>query len=277
MSAVQMLLIRALVARFWITSYRPGLVNWGTELHDRFMLPHFLWFDLNEVLDDLARAGFAFDRAWFEPFLEFRFPKYGAVQVQGIDIELRAAIEPWYVLGEETSNRGTARFVDSSVERLQVQLNGVTDERYVLTCNGRRVPLRPTGTQGNSVAGVRYRAWQPPSALHPTIGVHAPLTFDLYDTWNARSIGGCTYHVMHAGGLNSSTYPVNSFEAESRRIARFYEWGHDAPPIDTYFTPRPLTRTTRFTAHPPNVAREPLDEKPTRAFPYTLDLRRPAE
>lgn len=277
MSAVQMLLIRALVARFWKTPYKQDLVDWGTELHDRFMLPHFLWFDLKEVLDDLARAGFVFDRAWFEPFLEFRFPKYGAAHLHGIDIELRAAIEPWYVLGEESSNRGTARFVDSSVERLQVQLNGVTDGRYLLTCNGRRVPLRSTGTQGNYVAGVRYRAWQPPSALHPTIGVHAPLTFDLYDTWNARSIGGCTYHVMHAGGMNPSTYPVNSFEAESRRIARFTEWGHTAPPIENFFAPRPSTSVTRFTLRPPGVAHAPHDETPTRAFPYTLDLRRPAE
>jgi uncharacterized protein (DUF2126 family) len=277
MSAVQMLLIRALVARFWNKPYRHALVDWGTELHDRFMLPHFLWFDLNEVLDDLARAGFAFERTWFEPFLDFRFPKYGATHVHGIDIELRAAIEPWYVLGEESSNRGTARFVDSSVERVQVQLRGVTDGRYLLTCNGRRVPLRPTGTQGEYVAGVRYRAWQPPSALHPTIGVHAPLTFDLYDTWNERSIGGCTYHVMHAGGRNYSTYPVNAFEAESRRIARYTEWGHTAPPMADYFTPRPSTLSSRFSARPPGVAHTPHDEAPARAFPYTLDLRRPAE
>ncbi len=277
MSAVQMLLIRALVARFWKSPYRQGLVDWGTELHDRFMLPHFLWFDLNEVLDDLARAGFEFDRAWFEPFLEFRFPKYGAAHIHGIDLELRAAIEPWYVLGEESSNRGTARFVDSSVERLQVQVNGITDGRYVVTCNGRRVPLRATGTQGNYVAGVRYRAWQPPSALHPTIGVHAPLTFDIYDTWNARSVGGCTYHVMHAGGVNPSTYPVNSFEAESRRIARFHEWGHSAPPIENVFAPRPSTSATRFSVRQPGIVHAPLDEAPARAFPYTLDLRRPAE
>ncbi len=275
MSAVQMLLIRALVVRFWNAPYRQTLVDWGTELHDRFMLPHFLAADLNEILDDLARAGFVFERTWFDPFLEFRFPTYGAVHLSGVDIELRAAIEPWYVLGEESSSRGTARYVDSSVERLQVKLKGLTSARYVLTCNGRRVPLRATATQGEFVAGVRYRAWQPPSALHPTIGVHAPLTFDLYDTWNARSVGGCTYHVMHAGGRNSPVYPVNSFEAESRRIARFSEWGHTAPAVDNTYQQKPETSSVRFTGRPPGLAQPPSEETPSCEFPYTLDLRRP--
>lgn len=275
MSAVQMLLLRALIARLWDAPYRHALVDWGTELHDRFMLPHYLWQDLGEILDDLARAGFAFEPAWFAPFLEFRFPKYGATQVNGVEIELRAAIEPWYVLGEESSNRGTARFVDSSVERLQVKLTGLTDTRYVLTCNERRMPLRSTGRQGEYVAGVRYRAWQPPSALHPTIGVHVPLTFDLFDTWNQRSVGGCTYHVMHAGGRSYETFPVNAFEAESRRIARFEGWGHSPPPVERIIAAQPSTSRERFAAFGGGAREAPVEELPTHEFPHTLDLRRP--
>ena len=276
MSALQMLLLRALVLRCWEHPYRFPLVDWGTELHDRFMLSHHLWQDFGEVLADLARADMKFERAWFEPFLEFRFPKFGATQINGVEIELRAAIEPWYVLGEEGSNRGTARFVDSSVERLQVKVSGLTDSRYVVTCNGRRIPLHFTGTQGEYVAGVRYRAWQPPSALHPTIGVHAPLIFDLYDTWNQRSAGGCTYHVMHVGGRHYETYPVNSYEAESRRIARFSEWGHTPPPREELLiAEQPSAMADRFSAREGGAGERPLDELPTQDFPYTLDLRRP--
>lgn len=278
MSALQILLLRALVLRCWESPYHHALVDWGTELHDRFMLPHYLWQDFGEVISDLAGAGLVFDRAWFEPFLEFRFPKFGATQVNGVDIELRAGIEPWYVLGEEASNRGSARFVDSSVERLQVKVRGLTDSRYIVTCNGRRVPLRYTGTQGEYVAGIRYRAWQPASALHPTIGVHAPLTFDLFDTWNRRSVGGCSYHVMHRGGRNYQTYPVNSYEAESRRIARFTEWGHTAPPEPRQLIAsqvNTMTMSDRFAAREGGPAEVPADEVPTPHFPYTLDLRRP--
>jgi len=275
MSALQMLLLRALVVRCWDKPYHHPLVDWGTELHDRFMLPHYLWQDLGEVLADLASAGLKFERTWFESFLEFRFPKFGATQVNGVEIELRAAIEPWYVLGEEGSNRGTARFVDSSVERLQVKASGLVGSRYMLTCNGRSVPLRFTGTQGEYVAGVRYRAWQPPSALHPTIGVHAPLTFDLFDTWNQRSAGGCTYHVMHVGGRNSEIYPVNSYEAESRRIARFNEWGHTPPPVERVVAAQPITVVDYFTVREGGAREQPIEEMPTPEFPYTLDLRRP--
>lgn len=275
MSALQMLLLRALVVRLWETPYNHPLVDWGTELHDRFMLPHYLWQDFGDVLADLARAKLKFERHWFDSFLEFRFPKFGATQLDGVEIELRAAIEPWYVLGEETSNRGTARFVDSSVERLQVKVSGLTGSRYILTCNGRRVPLRFTGTQGEYVAGVRYRAWQPPSALHPTIGVHAPLTFDLFDTWNGRSAGGCTYHVMHVGGRHYETYPVNSYEAESRRIARFDEWGHTPPPPTKLIAVQPSALADRFAVREGGEREQPVDEMPTPEFPHTLDLRRP--
>ena len=155
------------------------------------------------------------------PFFEFRFPHYGTVQIQGIEMEIRMGIEPWHVLGEEMSSSGTARFVDSSLEKVQVKLKGLNDARYVLLCNGNRVPLRETGTRGEYVCGIRYRAWQPPSALHPTIGVDTPLIFDIVDTWNSRSIGGCTYHVAHPGGRSYDTFPVNAYEAESRRVSRF--------------------------------------------------------
>jgi uncharacterized protein (DUF2126 family)/transglutaminase-like putative cysteine protease len=274
MALAQALLVRALCAWFWKQPYKKKLVRWGTELHDRFLLPHFVWKDLMEVLDDLAGAGFAFDRSWFLPFFEFRFPRYGEISLQGIDLELRAAIEPWHVLGEEAAATGTARYVDSSMERLQVKLRGLTDDRHILTCNGRRVPLRGTGATGEFVTGIRYRAWQPWSCLHPTIGVHTPLVFDLIDTWNGKSIGGCTYHVAHFGGRNYTSFPVNALEAEARRITRFSDEVHTpdapAPAMET------TQRTTRFIPRPvgtgPAVA--PPEEE-NEEFPHTFDLRRP--
>ncbi len=251
MSLAQQLLLRALVARFWKTPYNQTLVRWGTELHDRFMLPHFVARDLGDIIDDLRGDGYALEAEWFAPHMEFRFPVYGSIAPRGIHVELRQALEPWNVLGEEPGPGGAVRYVDSSVERLQVKVTGMTESRHFLSCNGRSVPLHPTGTAGEFVAGVRYRAWHPPSCLHPTIGVHTPLTFDLVDAWNERSLGGCTYHVAHPGGRSFETFPVNSYEAEGRRLARFEAIGH---------TPGRM-----------QVAAE--DRNPD--FPFTLDLRRP--
>jgi uncharacterized protein (DUF2126 family)/transglutaminase-like putative cysteine protease len=253
MSLLQMLLLRAMVTRFWRDPYHGRLTRWGTQLHDRFMLPHYVAQDMRDVVLDLQRAGYAFEFEWFAPFLEFRFPRFGSVVYHGIEIELRQAIEPWHVLGEEVSASSTARYVDSSVERLQVKVRQLNDNRHIVTCNGRPLPLTPTGTRGEYVAGVRYRAWNPPSALHPTIGVQAPLVFDLVDTWSGRSIGGCTYHVAHPGGRNYDTFPVNANEAEARRAARFWNYGH---------TPGPM-----------HIRREGLNPD----YPVTLDLRRAPE
>jgi len=226
MSLTQHLLLRALIARFWIDPYEARLVRWGTEIHDRFMLPHFVAQDLDDVLYELKHAGFPVKTEWFAPHMEFRFPHFGTVAQRGLEMELRQAIEPWHVLGEESTTGGTVRYVDSSLERLQIKVKGMTDTRHIVACNGIRVPLHPTGTNGEFIAGVRYRAWDAPNSLHPTIKVHSPLVFDLYDTWSNRAIGGCTYHVSHPGGRNYSTLPVNAYEAEGRRIARFYTFGH---------------------------------------------------
>jgi uncharacterized protein (DUF2126 family) len=226
MSLLQMLLIRGLIAKFWKNPYKHELVRWGTELHDKFMLPFYVHQDLTEVVKDLNDAGYPFQMSWFEPFFEFRFPHYGTVHIEGMEMELRMGIEPWHVLGEEMSSGGTARFVDSSLERVQVKLRGLNKSRYVILCNGNRVPLRETGISEEYVCGVRYRAWQPPSALHPTIGVDTPLTFDIVDTWNSRSIGGCTYYVSHPGGRSYESFPVNANEAESRRVSRFGTTSH---------------------------------------------------
>ncbi len=249
MSLVQMLMLRALVARFWRTPYKAGLVPWGTELHDRWMLPHHVAQDIQDVARDLTAAGYPFSPAWFDPFIEFRFPRYGTVVYEGVEIELRQAIEPWHVMGEEVSRGGTSRYVDSSVERMQVRVRGMTGDRHVVTCNGRPLPLRPTGVPGEAVAGVRFRAWAPPSALHPTIGIHAPLVFDLVDTWSERAIGGCTYHVGHPGGRNYDTFPINANAAEARRFARFIGHGHT----------------------PGKIQVQP--EPPNPKYPNTLDLR----
>ncbi|MDP4626501.1 MAG: transglutaminase family protein [Akkermansiaceae bacterium] len=249
MSLAQHLVLRGLVSRFWKEPYTKQLVRWDSEIHDRWMLPHFIWQDFNEVLADLGKHGYDVDPSWFDPHLEFRFPKIGDLNQFGIELELRHAIEPWHVLGEEGAAGGAVRYVDSSVERMEVKLKGMTGERHVVTCNGYRIPLHSTGTHGEFVAGVRYRAWQPPNCLHPTIPVHTPLVFDIVDTWNDASIAGCTYHASHPGGRSHEDFPVNSFEAESRRLARFFRQGHTGGKVQI---------------------KEP---HASPDFPFTLDLR----
>jgi len=250
MSLAQQVLLRALIARFWKEPYKARLVRWGTSLHDKFMLPYFVEQDMNDVLADLRDAGYPFQNEWFKPHMNFRFPLHGKAVLKGIELEIRHALEPWHVLGEEPGGGGTVRFVDSSVERLQVRVKGMVGERHSVACNGWKLPLHPTGVEGEFVAGVRYRAWQPSLALHPTIPPHGPLVFDLVDGWSERSIGGCTYHVSHPGGRNFETMPVNAHEAEGRRLARFHASGH---------TPGSFTMN--------DVGLNP-------DFPFTLDLRR---
>ena len=254
MSSVQQLLLRALVARFWKTPYKANATRWGTELHDRFMLPSFIKMDFDDVLTEMRGAGYAFDSSWFAPHYEFRFPIVGSVQSHGIELTLRNALEPWHVMGEEGAPGGTARYVDSSLERIEVRVTGLNESRYCVTCNGEALPLQCTGTQGEYVAGVRYKAWNPPSALHPSIAIHTPLTFDIVDTWMKRSLGGCQYHVAHPGGLNPDTFPINAYEAESRRMARFAAMGH---------TPGKLV-----------VPPATIHVAGSREFPFTRDLRR---
>jgi len=270
MALVQALLLRALVVRFWRNPYRQKLERWNTRLHDQFMLPHYIWEDIKEVAEDLQENGLDFRAEWLLPFREFRFPHYGTTELGDIQLELSWAIEPWNVLGEEVTSFGTARYVDSSVERVQVRVSNMTGSRYVLACNGRRVPLRSTGRHGEFVAGVRYKAWAPPSALHPTIGVQTPLVFDLIDTWNGRSIGGCSYHVSHPGGRSYDSFPINANEAESRRGNRFTTTEHTQGP----FTPRPdLDALREFFPHrDPRPMAPPPEESPDE-FPHTLDLR----
>jgi uncharacterized protein (DUF2126 family) len=250
MSLVQNLLMRALIAHFWRTPYDKPLVRWRTEIHDRFMLPHFVRQDLEDVVAELNDvAGYPVRTEWFAPHLEFRFPLIGSIEQRGVTVELRQAIEPWHVLGEVPGIGSTVRQVDSSLERVQVLVTGMTGSRHKVTCNGVTIPLHPTGQNGQYVAGVRFRAWQPPQCLQPTIGRHVPLTFDLLDTWNGRSVGGCTYRVAHPGGRNYQTSPVNAYEAEARRAARFSRFGH---------TPGPA---------------KVIEAPPSDEFPFTLDLR----
>ena len=253
MSLAQQLLLRALIVMFWDEPYRRPLIRWGTALHDRFMLPHFVWSDFADVIGDLKSAGLPVEADWFQPHWEFRFPRLGKVAARDVELELRQALEPWHVLGEEGVIGGTARYVDSSLERVEVKVKGITGDRFVATCNGHTIPLTQTGVPGEAVAGVRFRAWWPPSALHPTIPPHVPLVLDLVDTWTGRSLAGCRYHVSHPGGRNFETFPVNAYEAEGRRLARFEDSGHTAGDMFA----RPARRNPDY--------------------PSTLDLRRPGE
>jgi len=252
MNLLQMLLIRAFVSMFWKTPFDGSLIRWGTTLHDRFMLPDFIRRDLREVLARLRLSAYNFEDEWFDAHVEFRFPKIGSVAADGVELELRQALEPWNVLAEETFSGQTVRTVDSSMERMQVKLSGAAlESRYAVTCNGRRVPLQFTGDPGTALAGVRYRARRLSATLHPTVPVHAPLVFHLIDRLSGNSIGQCTYHVGPPDGRIYTARPANAAEADGRRIERFQA------------------------AAPALIPMAALEEEANPLFPMTLDLRLP--
>jgi uncharacterized protein (DUF2126 family) len=253
MGLMEMLLVRAVIAAFWKRPFEGSLIRWGTALHDRFMLPYFVGRDFSEVLAELRKAGYDFDEKWFAAHREFRFPKIGSIAADGVEVELRQALEPWNVLAEETVGGGTVRTVDSSLERMQVKVSGLTaDSRYVVACNGRKVPLTATGEAGEAVAGVRYRARRLSASLHPTIPLHVPLVFDLIDRWKEQSMARCTYYAGPPDGSLYARRPANAVEADERRRERFH-----------------------VSDGAPGTAAMPLDETNT-IFPMTLDLRLPA-
>jgi uncharacterized protein (DUF2126 family)/transglutaminase-like putative cysteine protease len=252
MNLLQMLLIRALVSMFWKTPFDGSLIRWGTTLHDRFMLPDLIRRDLREVLARLRLSGYNFEDEWFDAHAEFRFPKIGSIAADGVELELRQALEPWNVLAEETHSGSTVRTVDSSMERLQVKVSGfITESRYVVACNGRRVPIQLTPEPGTALGGVRFRARRLSASLHPTVPVHAPLVFHLIDCLKGYSIGQCTYYVGPPDGGSYRARPVNAAEAEGRRMERFQ---------------------VATAALSPMAAPE---EEINPLFPMTLDLRLP--
>ena len=281
MALLQMLLVRALVSCFWEKPYKHDLVRWGTRLHDKFLLEHYVKEDLRSVVQYLNDEGYEFKLDWFDPFFEFRFPLYGMTMIESMPVEIRSAIEPWNVLGEESSSQGTSRYVDSSVERLQIKIANFNEERYIVTCNGVQVPLSKTDVEGEYVSGVRYKAWQPWSALHPTIKVDTPLTFDIIDKWNTRSIGGFNYFVAHPGGRSYDTFPVNSFEAESRRINRYWDFNHSQGELEAYEPSLSgeansifAVEATRTLTNTKGSKKLLFKEMPkNKEYPHTLDLR----
>jgi uncharacterized protein (DUF2126 family) len=250
MSLVQQLLVRALTVAFWDRPFLEPLIHWKHAIHDQFLLPHCLWQDLDHVVRHLNAAGIPMETAWFGAQFEFRCPLIGTFTTAGVHVEIRQALEPWYVLGEEPGGGGTTRFVDSSVERLQIKATGLHSPHLNIAVNGIRVPLQPGIAPGEFIGGVRYRAWRPPSCLHPSIGVHSPLIIEVVDSAARRSLGGCRCHVDHPGGNNPSGFPINALAAESRRAARFFRFGHSPGQLDLR-----EPRTSQFT-------------------PWTLDLRR---
>jgi uncharacterized protein (DUF2126 family) len=253
MGLVEMLLVRALVCKFWKQPFGASLIRWGTALHDQFMLPHFVHRDFLEVLSQLRESGYEFEEKWFSSHLEFRFPKIGSIAAEGVELELRQALEPWNVLAEETNSGRTGRSVDTSLERMQVKITGLAAEsRYVVTCNGRRIPFHPVGETGQAIAGIRYRARRLSAALHPTVPVHTPLVFELIDTWRERSAGRCTYYAGPPNGSVHRMRPANATEAMDRRLQRFQISDPSPGPIVI-----------------------PAEEK-NPVFPMTLDLRWPA-
>jgi uncharacterized protein (DUF2126 family) len=238
MNLLQSLLLRVCIAHFWKTPNTGKLVRWGTRLHDKFMLPHYLQEDFQDVLDVIKSAGYDLKPEWFAPFFAFRFPECGSTQVGDVTLSVHTALEPWPVMGEEPAGGGVSRSVDGTVERVQVRVKGLVESRQIVTCNGRRIPLSPTAENGVQVAGVRFKAWSQPSSLHPKLPVDVPLIFDVIDIPQKRSLGGCTYHVSHPGGRAHDTFPVNDNEAEGRRLARFEAMGHTPgkikiPPVET--------------------------------------------
>ncbi len=266
MSLMQLLLVRTLVAWLWEHPYEKKLVRWGTQLHDKFLMEEFVKEDIKDIVEQLNDAGYPFQLDWFDPFFEFRFPLLGMTKIKTMDLELRMAIEPWHVLGEEMAGGATSRYVDSSLERVQIKVSNFVQERYMITCNGVKVPMTSTSTNGEFVGGVRYKAWKPWSALHPTIDTDTPLVFDVVDTWNGRSVGGCTYFVAHPGGLSYDKFPVNSYEAESRRINRFWNFNHTQGEIPDGIPEeqKQLVMNKRFDFQ---------EIAPNKEYPHTLDLR----
>jgi uncharacterized protein (DUF2126 family) len=281
MALLQMLLVRALVSCFWKKPYKHNLVRWGTRLHDKFLLEHYVKEDLRSVVQYLNDEGYEFKLDWFDPFFEFRFPLHGMTTIEGMNVEIRSAIEPWHVLGEESSSQGTARYVDSSLERLQIKIENFNEERYVVSCNGIQVPLSKTDVEGEYVSGVRYKAWQPWSALHPTIKVDTPLTFDIIDKWNTRSIGGFNYFVAHPGGRSYDSFPVNSYEAESRRINRYWDFNHSQGNVTEYQPEIGAENNNLFAVEAKRTLTNKKGTKKlyfhempkNKEYPHTLDLR----
>lgn len=250
MVVAQMGLVRALVAALAQAPYDKPLVRWGQELHDRFLLPLWLGRDLGDVLAFLAARGLPLPAQAYQAFLDLRCPLVGRLQAGEVTLEVRNALEPWHVLGEEPGASGTSRYVDSSLERVEVRADGLVPERHALLVNGLQLPLKPTGAAHQLAAGVRFRAWAPPHSLQPHLGIHHPLRFDVVDTWAERSLGACAYHVWHPEGRAFAEAPLTRFEASARRAQRFTQEG----PLPWPVRPRPTSA---------------LPEAP-----WTLDLRR---
>jgi len=229
---LQMLLLRAFVAWFWRHPCTKPLCRWGADLRDRWLLPYYLHQDFQTVLADLQAAGYPLQASWFTAWWERRFPQYGTVSLLDNPLrrlELRAALEPWPVIGTMDGG-GASRPVDNSMERIQVMLTGAVGDRpqrealgdrYAVLCNGHRVPMRSTGTAGDYVGGVRFRARSTQTAPHPALAPHAPLVFQVLDTWQQTFLGGAIYHVQPPSGEPDQTLPESFEEARSRLTERF--------------------------------------------------------
>ena len=207
MCLAQQLLIRALIAKFWREPLDGKFVRWGTALHDRFMLPHFVWDDFIDVLADLGQSGFDFDPEWFEAQLEFRFPVFGDVAAwrrHAGSAPGAGAVACARRGGRDRRHRALCRFLGraAAAQGRPASSPAATSSPATAAAADDRPPAAPARRSPACAS----RPGSRPRVCIPTIPVHAPLVFDIVDTWNRPFARRLRLSCRHPGGR---TYETN--------------------------------------------------------------------